>query len=393
MILFRTSTLVPERFRTAYRMLRIVLVLIFLALSVSFARGVLFPPVPFSFSFSENDPDHNTLESPVSADGGGIRDGRIGPSDTLRTYAGTVGRFSSVRVRITLVPSSPIPPKGDLRLSIRKSYRSFFYPKADTMTGDRKEHGVIINGTPYLFSDDRLFPFISERAALSRFPHEDMIAANAELLTLFPPQKTKAGFREGSILSDGREAYAIGSDGNAHRIRNADAFEAFGFRPESVLPVSEAELAFHPRGSDLSVADAQPDGTVFRQTDTGTVFLVDEGAVVPIGNDDYRNALLQVSAPIEIPTDPFSAGISCVPERSPLHRSAPLYECDLPLETLSGLSGGSFELSLSSSAGVSVDSIGAVFRTAPGRDTFDRFLTRLRTSLADRYGNGPDGRR
>jgi hypothetical protein len=383
MIFFRTSDIVPNRFRTVYFRLRLTLIATFLAVGAFLVSGTLFPENEFSYSF--RDGGSGTLERPTGPDGNTLSDARITPESMFRTYAATAGPAKSVRIRIGLDPSSDIPPKGDLRLLIRKSYRAFFYPKTEPLTEEPKEHGVVIGGVPYLFSEERLYPFFSERAALSRFPEEKMIAANTELLTLFPPQETKAGFRTGAILSDGAEAYIVGSDGKRHRIRNISVFEALGFSFGSVFHVSEDDLSSLEAGSEISLDAAQPEGTLFHEKDSDSFFLVREGRLVPIENDDYRDTLLRVTEPVEIPTDPFTVSTSCEPGRISLSGDVPTYGCDISLDSFSGLAGGTYEISLSSKSGIVLDSISAIFRSAPDRKNLDRFLSRFGEAVRERY--------
>lgn len=387
MMFFHPSTIVPKRFRTWYRALRIVLFASFLSVGALFAYRTLFPSQEFLFSFANPDTAKNTLEDPFGKDGvTSLRKGRIPAGETLHTYAGTVGSFSTANIRIVLGKDSLKPADGDLRISLRKSYRSFFYPAGSAISAASKDHGVMVNGVPYLFSADTLQPFISDQAALSRFPKEKIVTANGELLTIFPPKETRVGFREGSLLSDNQGVYVIGGDGKAHPIGSTQVFESLGFHWNDVVPVNEEELGFHKRGKIMLFDAAQPDGTVFHDTSTGSYSVIREGKRLPIESREYLDPLLSVTTPIDASGDSLSVTATCSPQRTALSFLNPTYSCDVPLDALKAFPGGSFGISLETKEAVHMASLQATFQTKPDRGNFGLFLRQIRDRFAAAYG-------
>lgn len=386
MILFRPSTIVPERFRYRYRLLRVALIASFVVGAFVFAYRTLFPSQEFLFSFSNPETAKNTLEDPVGTDGTSFRKGRIPAKQTLHTFAGTVGSFSSARVRIVLEKDSAIPSDGSLRISLRKSYRSYFFPEGDPIRVIPKERGLSVNGAPYLFQTDRLYPFVSERAAASRFPEEKILAASEELLTIFPPQESGAGFRTGALLSDAQGVYVVGSDTKAHPIGSTEVFETLGFHWNDVIPVSEEELGFHKRGKIFLFDAAQPDGTVFHDTVKKGYSIVQDGARLPIENREYLDSLLKVTTPIDVSSNSLSIAATCAPERTRFSFLNPAYVCDVTLDTLKSFSGGSFSIGLDSMNDLHVASLTTTFSTKPDRSNFSLFLRQIRDRFSAAYG-------
>ncbi|MEI7749579.1 MAG: hypothetical protein WCJ25_01090 [Candidatus Moraniibacteriota bacterium] len=387
MILFRPATIVPERFRTPYRIFRVLLFVSFLGAGTLFAYDTLFPSQSFSFSFINPDTEKNTLTDPLAPDGtDSMRKGRIPAEETLRTSAGTVGSFSSAHVELVLRKDSGIPKDGDVRITLRKSFRSFFLPQGDPITVASKDRGVTVNGVPYLFSADTLQPFLSDRAALSHFPKEKLVTANKELLAMFPPKDTKIGFREGSLLSDTQGVYAVDGSGIAHPIGSTQIFESLGFHWNDVIPVNEEELGFQKRGKIMLFDAAQPDGTVFHDTVSGGYSVVRNGKRLPIENREALDALLSVTTPIEVSGNSLSITTTCTMKRDSFSFQYPTYSCDVPLDTLKALPGGSFEVALQSKEELHAISLQTTFQTKPDRGNLGLFMNQIRDRFSTAYG-------
>ncbi len=387
MILFNPSHIVPKRFQTWYRVLRVLLFISFLGTGSTFAYQTLFPSQTFTFSFTNPDTAKNTFEDPLAKDGTTpLRKGRVPANETLVTYAGTFGSFSSAHVDMVLRKDSLLPTNGDVRISLRKSYRSFLFPAGDPILAVSKEHGVTVSGVPYLFSAEKLYPFLSDKAALSRFKTEKMVAANGELLTIFPPQETAIGFREGSFLSDTQGVYAIGGDGKAHPIGSTQVFEALGFHWNYVIPVNEEELGFHKRGKIMMFDAAQPNGTVFHDTATGIYSMIRNGKRLAIENRDYLDSLLAVTTAIDVSSDSLSVSAICTPDRTMLSFLNPTYSCDIPLDTLKSFLGGSFEISLETNKELHIASLETIFQTNPDRSNLGIFSRQIRDRFSAAYG-------
>lgn len=386
MILFQPSAIIPEAYRLRYRVSRYMLFMLFISSGILFAYRTLFPSQSFLFSFTNPDTAKNTLEDPTATDGASLRKGRLAPGQILRTYAGTVGSFSSARIRLALEKDSRIPSDGNFRVIVRKSYRSFFFPDGEPLRTAPKERGFSVNGVPYLFSTDTLYPFVSDRAAVSRFPKEKILVANDDLLAIFPPQESGAGFREGSLLSDAQGVYVIGGDGKAHPIGSTEIFESLGFHWNDVIPVDEEELGFHKRGKIFLFDASQPDGTVFHDTEKNAYFVIENGTRRAIENREYLDSLLTTTTPIDASSSSLTVSASCVLERTAFSFINPTYTCDIPLDALASFPGGSFAVDLESGQDAHAASLSTTFLTKPDHGNLSLFIRQIRDRFSAAYG-------
>ncbi len=383
MILFNPTPLIPKPLRSRFLVLRGLLLAAFFGLGGLFAYSVIFPSQYFLFSFENPDTAKNTFEEPVGMDGKSLKKGRIDRT-SLRTYAGTVGTFSSVRVSLVLEDDSPLPEEAP-EVSLRRSYRAFFFPDGEPITTLPKERVFTIGSTAYLFSDETLAPFISSRAALSYFPEEKILPANEDFLKIFPPEEDYAGFRPGSLLSDAEGVYAIGADDKAHPIGSVAVFEALGFDWDNVIRSDEEELGLHKRGKIFLFDAIQPDGTLFLDTDTGRYYLIENGTRRLVESKEYLASLLGVTTPIEVSGEALSRTVSCpLAKRTLAFR--PTYECDIPIDRLRDYPGGSFELTLDTRGTIHAAELSAIFEIKPSRDNLSMFIGQIRDRFDAVYG-------
>lgn len=384
MILFDPSPIVPKPLRGRFQLFRAVLLVFFFGAGALFGYRTIFPSQSFTFLFENPDTGKSTLEEPHSQDEKSLKKGRITKSDLLRTYAGTVGSFSSVHVELALERDS-VKPSQEIEISLRKSYRSFFAPEGEPVSTLPKERGFLTDKAAYFFSDGKLFPFLSDRAALSWFPKEKILPASEDLFKLFPPQENPEGFRPGTLLSDAEGVYAIGGDRKAHPIGNTAIFESLGFNWNNVVPVDEEELSFHKRGKIFLFDAAQPDGTLFSDPTTGRTFVVENRAKRSIENKDVLDQLTRISKPTIVSESALENPVSCgLVKRTLSFR--PTYACDIPIAALRNVPGGSFEIALSVPEAIHAAVLTATFKTEPDRENLSLFLRQVRERFDAVYG-------
>jgi hypothetical protein len=69
MILFDPTPIVPKPFRNRFRVLRAVLLLVFIGAGTVFGYRMIFPSQHFLFSFENPNASSNSLEIPKTQDG------------------------------------------------------------------------------------------------------------------------------------------------------------------------------------------------------------------------------------------------------------------------------------------------------------------------------------
>jgi hypothetical protein len=384
MILFDPSPIVPKPLRGYFHISRTALILLFVAAGTAFIYKTIFPSQEFRFSFETPNASSNSLEIPKARDGSEAKKGMITENSALFTYAGTIGAFSSIRVELTLEKDSPRPDQRP-EISIRKSYRSFFYPEGEPVSSPSKDRGFVVGGTAYFFSDGKLRPFLSDRVALSWFPKEKILQANEELLKIFPPEEGAEGFRPGSLLSDAEGVYAIDGNREARPIGSATIFESLGFDWTGVIPADEEEIRFHERGKIMLFDARQPDGTLFSDSETARDFLVENGTKRPIIHKDSLASLRTVTKPVAVSEKALETRVSCTLERKMI-ALRPTYSCDIPIDALRDFPGGSFEFALSVPKTIRAAALDATFRTSPNRANFSLFANQIRERFKTVYG-------
>ncbi|NTW13582.1 MAG: hypothetical protein HGA31_00935 [Candidatus Moranbacteria bacterium] len=386
MILFDAASILPGTLRKRFLIFQAVLLFLFMGVAFYFGFSLLFPSQVFTYSFKNPDTAKNTLEIPTGIESGGsnLIKGKVKSGDKLNTYAGTSGNFSSVNVRVGLRKDSDTP--NDIRISLRRSFRSFFYPNGPDAVSPPEQRILAIDGSPYLFTQEKISPFISDAAALSWAPKEKVLPSKSEILSIFPPQDTIMGFRPGTLLSDAQGVYVIDGDSKAHPIGSTSAFETLGFHWNDVHAISEEELGIHKRGKILLFGAAQPDGSVFLDRTTMRYFLIEKGMKIPVVNKDRLDTLLGVTTPIEATNAALGISASCHLTRSFILFQT-VYSCDIPIQDLRDLPGGSFELSLDTDREVHLSDLSLNFRTSPDRQNFSLFLRQLKERFQTVYGN------
>ncbi len=376
MILFRTDPFVPTLLRNRFRLFRIAIACLMPVTVFLLAIPILFPAEQFSYSFERNEnpvPERMEVLPPT--------EGHIAASETFRAYAGTVDDFSSVHVTVTL------DEPGDtdtMPLSLRRSFRSFFFPEGEPV-GNIPEHRVLaIDGKPYLFVDESLYPLSGERTALSWSSAEDVLPMKNDAFSLFPKHDRTIGFRPGTLVMNRERLYMIDTEERRRPIPDRTIFEALGFRTGRVIPVSDDELAHYKPGPSFTPTSPQPEGTIFFDRDTETYFIIENGLRHMLGPGAYRDMLLRLTDPMDVSGNALRNGPSCTLLRHPFLRRT--YRCTVRIDELSALPGKSFEFSITPEKDIRIRNLSITFRRKFGQDDFFRFLREARDRFLRTYG-------
>ena len=385
MILFHTNSFVPKSARTPFRVYRGFLTLGFITLLYLLFSALLFPTTRFSYSYEDPMVNTEALETPRGLVGDVFDSGTVPAEETLRTYAGVSGDISSLFVTVALDRQADMPET--LPLTIRRSYRSFFFSEGDPVEAVPGARVLAIDGEPYLLSDEALRPLLGERAALSWTSAEEVLPAKGDAFDLFPLDNTPVGFRPGTLVSDEAEIFAIDGEGRLRPIETLSVFEALGFRPENVVSVEHAELSAHPRGPTLSASDPQPEGTLFFDESTERYFIVEGETRRYVESEKYLDILRHLASPISTTSDAFHSSLFCKLTPHPTFHDT--YRCEVPIEALAELPGNSYELALTPEDDIRIRHLSAALRQAPNRSNFAAFFRSAKASFLETYGRGP----
>ena len=386
MLLFNPSSIVPKSQKRLYLVLRTVMLAIFLFIAYSATRAFLLPSQYFSYSFGTQTAK-NTLSDPIIADGTLLgKSGRLPQDTSLRIYAGTFGNFTSINVNLALDRNSIAPETIDL--SVRKSFRAFFFPDGSPIETAPKDRVFSAEGSLYLWDGKKTFPFLSEAAALSRFDQTDITPASDDLLRIFPPENDLASFRIGSLLSNDEGVFVVMDKETIRPIGSPEIFTSLGFDWNNVIPADGEELRYYQRGKVLSFDAEQPDGTLFRDRDTGAVSLIDGRERHRMENGNYTAFLSKKTTPIEASSRALETDATCVLKKHFFTLFGATYSCTVPIAVLDAFPGESYELMIRSQDDLHIASMNATFVIDPANDNLPiimRQLGQLRDQLRSRY--------
>jgi len=272
--------------------------------AIYFVYIVLFPTAYFNFPFLTRSSSNNTFISPHKNDYSFPLKGEIEGKEPLFFETTLLGNYSEVEVEFKFSKKSELLEKG--QLSLRKGYRSFFYPEAET--------------TETLFEKD----------------------AN--------------GRQSGDLVSYGDAVYVI-SKNFIHPIDSVETFSAHGYSWDDLQKVSPDIVSGYEKERLFVLNSFHPDGTIFL-SDSGKYYLVDnfKKKIISPAALSYlpkRNPILVSEKSLEIEE-------SCELKKSRFFRRS--FFCAMPLEKFSELLGSDFQFKADFEKAVRVDEIKVRFR-------------------------------
>lgn len=386
MLLYNPSSIVPKSQKRLYFVLRTFMFAIFLFIAYSAIRAFLLPSQYFSYSFGTQTAK-NTLSDPIITDETPLsKNGRLPKNTPLRTYAGTFGNFTSINVNLGLDRNSAAPETIDL--SVRKSFRAFFFPDGSPVEAAPKDRAFSAEGALYLWDGKKTFPFLSEAAALSRFDQADITPASDDFLRIFPPENDLASFRIGSLLSNDEGVFAVTDKETIRPIGSPEIFTSLGFDWNNVIPADGEELRFYQRGKVLSFDAEQPDGTLFRDRDNGTVWLINGRERHRMENGAYTTFLSKKTTPIEVSSRALETSATCILKKHFITLFGATYSCTIPIAALDAFPGENYEFTIRSQDDLHITSMNTTFMIDPADNNLPivmRQLGQLRDQLQSRY--------
>jgi hypothetical protein len=290
-----------------YSILRFFVYLLFLASASYFSYKVLFPSLPFYFFFETPNATKNTIIEPRLPGNATLKKGAVAGGNLVfdTTLSSFKGEFSQVKVNFTLEKNSPEIDSGTITL--RKSYRAFFYPEGDPITAPLED--------------------------LSKFP-------------------------SGSLLSNGISAY-ITENNNIFPINNTITFESMGFDWADVIPASSDEIGAYVKGKLFTIASPHPDGTIFVTQDKSRYYLIEGGKKRELVGQAVINSYLKRN-PILVDEKSLETQSQCDLKAtwSIFNKS---YSCVVPLDNLRAMAGNDYQYEINFGDDIEVKEADATF--------------------------------
>ena len=381
--MFEAPLPIPPVVTTAYTRLRILLWIGIILGGSAFILSMLFPTITQSLDFDNPGASRNTIVDPRASDNTPLTTGKVSVGAPLIANTSLLGDFSSVTLRFTLEDDSFLPKQ--VTATLRRAFRATLLPLGEPITLVQPETIVRSEDTYYVFENNTLFPFISEAAYRSRFDtNQPVVDVDVNFISRFPVSQTPIGFRVGSLVAFADGVFVVTSNTEIRPVGSAEIFLALGYRFEDVKQASEEELSIYERGRIILLNTPHADGTLFRDTSTNEVFMIEGGKRRVIADESYRTFLEGEQLPIATQREDYDENVRCNPEATLFPRT---YRCEAMLENFRDNLGFDYELKLESSdQDFEIETLTTTFNTHITLDNASTLLAKVKQRILARFG-------
>lgn len=375
-------TPIPAHLEPLYLKLRITLAVLIGIAGAGIAYTFLFPTILTSFDFRNPKSSRNQVFDPRNESGLPRTNGKLENGGTLFADTSPLGDFSELSVEVNLEKRSEIPNQIDVR--IRKGYRAFRYPVGETISDFPEADLYHVGRNYYRLQDGTLRPFVSDAAFLSRYPAAIAREESPEWQSRYPVAAEFIGFRVGSLISFADGVYVVTSDTDIRPIGSAEIFLAFGYRFDDVIAASGEDLGIYKRGRIFLMGAPHPDGTLFLDQSSDTLYLIESGMRRPIEKGAYHDFLASAMHPIpSYETDSVTA-THCMAVTGLLPRTL---RCTSELAPIRESAGPDYEIALSGQdETIDIATITLAFDTRLDRSNLRTLLAKVKQRIFARFG-------
>ena len=376
--------LAPSQLSLYYK-LRILLWISIIVGGILFSLSILFPRIILFVDFNVSNPlKEADLQFSLSENPSFLSDGKITAHTKVKVSASHIGDFSSTTIKFRLEKNSPTPK--NINVTIRKANQAAFLPIGEPIKTASEPTIFLVDNTYYLLHEKTLIPFISEAAYRSRYPEGHILAkTTSDIFRQYTKIEQPIGFRIGSLLSFADGVFIVMSETEIRPIGSAEIFLALGYHFENVKPVSEEELGIYNRGRIILISTPYGDGTLFRDRESDTVFITDQGMLRPIQNEEQRIFLQKEQIPIDIRLSDTQETISCLLTS---HWFPQTYTCTTPINILEDNLGYSYEITIDQTEDTTIElrNLRISLDTHATRENAQRLLSKIKQSILARFG-------
>lgn len=413
-----------------YFFARLILLLAFMAAVIYFFYRIFFPIQQYSLDFSNLSSKKNTLGADTAQ------------ADKIIFNAYSPEKFSGTKIQTAVDEKSPAIA-GNV-VMIRKTYQAFAYPQASAPAGfpegsleenngqyyivsggklrkfqslavaealgyqknnfetaaaeelnfNEKGSNIIdakifpdgalflIDGTYYQLKNQMLFPFVSEKAYLSRFEASQALEKGQDFLKNYVISEESTGFADGSLLSFDNGVFVVVS-GKVVPFNNPATFLSFGYKWEDVQPANEEEIGLYERDKIFLSDRPHPDGTVFFASDSGKYYLISGGQKYEIRGAEILGKYLKKS-PVTVQEKSLDFQNYCQLKKSWWPSSS--YQCDASIKNLEEISGNNYQFEMQKSGEFSLTEAGIKFYRNLNWENMRDILSEIKHGFLANYG-------
>ncbi len=378
-------TPIPLSLQSRYRKFRMALALSLMFAGVALASTFLFPTQTMSFDFRNPQSSKNKIFDPRSEKSIPRTNGKVEQAGQLIASTSPLGDFSQLSITLDLEKTSAIPDTLDITL--QRSYRAYRFPLGEPVAHFPAAELYQIGTTYYALRAGTLYPFVSPAAFFSRYPNSLAQPRSLDWKNQYTRSNEFIGFRVGSLLSFADGIYVVSSETEIRPIGSAEIFLALGYRFEDVIPVSAEDIGIYRRGRIVLMGTPHPDGTLFQDQKSNTLFIIENGYRRPVMDGDYQTFLLSKMQPIRALESNDSQSTHCTATPTLFSRSL---HCSLTLDPLQSSIGPDYEITLSGSmVDIDIATLTLAFETRLDRTNMTTLLAQVKQRLFTRFGLTP----
>lgn len=375
-----TTTQLNHIWQKRYSVAKVFVYVIFILFLFLASYRILFPSANFVFSFKNPNSSKNTVVEPRNEKGVLVKNGKIPDKGKLIFDTNPLGDFSEVEIVFALSAESDDIAEGTV--SVRKSFRSFFYPNGNIIDKIEAPELFKVNNDYYQLIGKTLYKFVSEKAYLSKYSAKQAIAKDEDFLNNYPVSQEFLGFRDGTLLSSGISVYAV-SGNRIWPINNPTTFESMGWSWNDVIPASGEEIAIYQKEELFTLKTPHPDGTVFSDKETGKYYLI-------LGREKHE-LIGQEAISFYLKADPVLTEEKNLETRGKcdLAKSFGLskkYACSIPIFGMKDFTGNDFQFEAYFGNNVDIQNISVTFKKEMNMTNLESSLSTLKSRALLNYG-------
>ncbi len=437
MLDFTKNIVLEPSWQKYYGRLRALLYALAIAWGIVLTYTILFPSVPFKYSFNSDAFTKNTITDPRDENGLAIEKGKLAKDKKIVMDTALLGNFSTADVTLTLKKNSDISGSA---LVAHKSYRAFLYPTGDPVgfqdgnllfskgdfyiisNGEKRlfasqeltqafgftpdmfimidndelnynQSGAditdsttypdgtlfVINNTYYQLKNNTLFPFVSTGAFLSRYDARLALKKEVDFLDKFAISEEQIGMADGTLASIGISVSILRA-GKNYPISSPQIFEELGYDWGAIYAANSEEVGIYKKQKILMQDAVHPDGTIFEDIQNKKYYIIQNGQKHPIIGTHLIEAYTRKIKPVIADSSSLENVATCTLKKDFLSWGKNTYTCTLSISKIANEKGNDYQFYSQFNSIATIDQININFHTAANWQNAKNALSRIKNS-------------
>lgn len=262
-----------------------------------------------------------------------------------------------------------------------------YNPKSNVITASEKYPNNVlfkIGDNFYMLLEGKLEKFISANAFFSRFNENQAIVKDESFLENFEISEDLLGFSDGTLIAYGISAYIV-SGKEILPIGSAKTFEANGFSWGDLINVSGDEASLYKKGAFFSLDSLHPNGIIFLSKEDNQFYIIKDKEKHLLSGEKIAKAWLVKKAPILVSKKSLEVSEKCSLQKKTFNLSKISYQCEIPIENLTGLIGKDYEFKFTPENGIEINQMNASFKKTVNWQSFKQSVLNILSKIEVNY--------